>query len=137
MARAAGEGRGTVSDDTTGDTIRRAAALMAGRAESARCDGMSKTPWREGKQASCGCCMIVTDATGGQIASVDDRQSAHIASWDPAMAEAVADLLNEIARQYEAPPCDAPAGACSACEWREDFTDALRLARAYLGEAAS
>jgi len=48
----------------------------------------------------------------------------------------LADLLDEIARQYDAPPCDAPAGACSACEWREDFTDALRLARAYLGEAA-
>lgn len=46
---------------------------------------------------------------------------------------AVAGLLEEIARQYDAPPCDSPGGVCNGCERREDFNDALRVARTVLG----
>ena len=63
-------------------------------------------------------------------------EAEHIASWSPPPALAVADLLEEIARQYDAPPCDSPDGVCNGCERREDFNDALRLAQAYLGEEA-
>jgi hypothetical protein len=47
---------------------------------------------------------------------------------------AAADLLEEIARQCDAPPCDDPSGVCTPCEWRPDFNDALRVARAFLDE---
>lgn len=50
-----------------------------------------------------------------------------------AVKRATADLLDEIARQYDAPPCDDPRGVCNGCERREDFNDALRLSLAVLG----
>lgn len=58
----------------------------------------------------------------------------YVGSMHPLVALAVADLLEEVARQYDAPPCDSPGGACSRCDRRDDFNDALRLAWAYLGK---
>jgi len=54
----------------------------------------------------------------------------------PGLGEPLADLLDEIARQYEMPPCDSPNGACNGCERRDDFVHAEHLARAILGEVA-
>jgi hypothetical protein len=53
----------------------------------------------------------------------------------PVLWDTVADLLDEIARQYDMPPCDSPAGVCNGCERREDFNDAVRVAETYLGQA--
>ena len=43
--------------------------------------------------------------------------------------EALADLLDEVARQYEEAPCDKPDGACNGCERRDDFVYAHNLAQ--------
>jgi hypothetical protein len=51
-----------------------------------------------------------------------------------AVSRAVADWLEETARQFDAPPCDDPSGVCTPCEWRPDFNDALRVAEAVLAE---
>jgi hypothetical protein len=117
--------------ETPAETMRRAAALMRERAEAA-----PGGPWRAKAGHLDGSPHYVNDADGHTAAECwggsEEATSAHIASWSPPIAEAVADLLGEIARQYDAPPCDSPDGACNGCEWREDFTDALRLASAYL-----
>jgi hypothetical protein len=125
--------------ETPAETIRRAAVLMrelAGGCEPRRWHwralGEKRYPQR-----------VSSDGNVALIAetfiSPEHRpyEAEHIASWSPPIAEAVADLLEEVARQYDAPPCDSPAGACNGCEWREDFTDALRLAQAYLGAEAN
>ena len=64
------------------------------------------------------------------------RQAAALIRKQVGAYAAVADLLEEIARQYDAPPCDDPTGVCTPCEWRPDFNDALRVARAYLDEGS-
>jgi hypothetical protein len=38
-------------------------------------------------------------------------------------------LLEEIARQYDMPPCDQPDGCCNHCERRDDFVYANALAQ--------
>ena len=55
----------------------------------------------------------------------------------PGFCDAVADLLDELARQFDAPPCDGAPGVCNNCERREDFNDALRVAEAILHPMAS
>ena len=115
-----------MADSTPAETIRRAASAMRKRAEKAQCDGMSASPWRVGEAGDCGCCEKVTDAAGSMIASVDDRQSAHIASWHPAMALAVADWLDAAARVAELTEAQ---GARLHPE-----AHAFKVARAYLGE---
>jgi hypothetical protein len=59
-----------------------------------------------------------------------------IALMNPLLAEPLAAWLEETARQYDAPPCDDPTGVCNGCERREDFNDALTVARAINGGAA-
>jgi hypothetical protein len=117
--------------------IRRTAALMRERAAE-----MPPFPWRaEGRDVT------VTQDYDGDFdpdwdcafnVAVCRRQdeAEYVASWHPLIVLAIADLLEEIARQYDLPPCDSPDGVCNGCERREDFNDAVRLARAYLGEAA-
>jgi hypothetical protein len=46
----------------------------------------------------------------------------------PGFCEAVADLLEELARQMDALPCDGAPHLCNNCERRDDFNDALRVA---------
>lgn len=87
--------------DSPAAELRHASSLMRERAESARCDGLSAIPWRVGPKAGCSCCEAVTDATGSLIADTDDRQSAHIASWHPGVALAVADWLDAEAERAE------------------------------------
>lgn len=125
--------------DTTGETIRRAAALMRERAEGCEARG-----WHWEALGDKGYPQRVT--SDGNVALIAETfidpahrpyEAEHIASWHPLVAVAVADLLEEVARQYDAPSCDSPDGVCNGCERREDFNDALWLACAYLGEASS
>lgn len=102
-------------------TLRRAAKLMRERAETALCDGGSVTPWQVAERAACGCCDAVRDGSGDLIAHVDDRQSAHVASWHPGVAKAVAGWLDRFAEPLY---CYGPV----------EFDAALAVARAYLGE---
>jgi hypothetical protein len=48
--------------------------------------------------------------------------------FSPEVADMLADLLEEIERQQNQRPCDAPGGACNACSWRPDFVAADVLA---------
>ena len=128
--------------ESPAETIRRAAALMRDRAGAA-----TPGPWLgvmgKFKEESWPCVIAasgdledpVTWLMGAGNANKDRAaDAAHAGSWHPLVADAVADLLDEISRQYDAPPCDSPDGVCNGCERREDFNDAVRLARAYLGE---
>ncbi|WP_049568711.1 hypothetical protein [Nonomuraea sp. SBT364] len=58
-----------------------------------------------------------------------------IALANPDLAEPLASWLEETARQYDAPPCDDPTGVCNHCERRDDFVNALHVARAINGGA--
>lgn len=109
--------------ETPAALLRRAAELMRKRAEAAMCGGMCRSPWRVGERDSCDCCEFVRDATGSLIAKADDRQTAHIASWHPGVALAVADWLDRFAVMTY---CYGPA----------EFDHAVAIARAYLNEPA-
>lgn len=50
-----------------------------------------------------------------------------------ALREPLAALLDEIADQYDAPPCDDPTGVCNGCERRDDFVAAQLVAQAING----
>ncbi len=115
--------------EKSAETIRRAAALMRERAELAMCDGASQPPWKVAGRQSCGCCEVVADADGSQITAADDRQSAHIASWHPLVALAVADWLERDAALIDAQvfPQSDPV--------MERYP--LKVARAYLGEESA
>lgn len=83
--------------------------------------------------------------TGGLIARASGEDygkgnSEHIASWDPIVALAVADVLHQAAMDLWAhgPLCICTTG-CDACDdnlWEPHVRNALALARAYLGETA-
>jgi hypothetical protein len=102
------------------EVLREAAALMRERAEAATpgpwiWDGYHKEMFT-GPQVN-GCC-----AGDGWFDHWQDAE--HIASWHPAVAHAVADLLDRAADDHDATPCPAIAGA-------------LAVARAYLNEVTS
>lgn len=71
----------------------------------------------------------------------DDGLNVSDADWQwmafahPGLAEPLAALLEEAARQYEMPPCDHPDGVCNGCERRDDFVLALEAARTINGGA--
>jgi hypothetical protein len=62
----------------------------------------------------------------------DGNNAAHIASWHPAVALAVADWLDEVAARAES---KVKHGGNDAAVWSHE-RDALAVARAYLGEAS-
>lgn len=118
---------------TAVETIRRAATLMRARAKDATQGDWEVTDWavvRAGDQLisgdDCGC--------GGGIGG--DHDAVHIASWSPAVALAVADLLDNAAEDAE---LQGPGGALLQ-HWdiRVDITTrfALVLALGYLRENA-
>lgn len=107
------------------ETLRRAAALMRERAEAA-----TPGPWRPYTTGGWGHGnYVTTDDLSGvamQYALVwRPTDAEHIASWHPAVALAVADLLDNTAGHVE---------YTGATEASEDVRDALAVARAYLGE---
>ena len=101
-----------------------AAALMRERAEAA-----TPSPWRAGicRHSDRGDEHRVVSAEGfGQIADFSESwrveaDAAHIASWHPAVALAVADWLEVAADRYE------------VGFWGKNYQPALAVARAYLG----
>jgi hypothetical protein len=120
-----------------GDQLREAAKLLRQRAEAVQ---HFTSPWRSvpcddgSDQWAVGYNTDHPDA--GLIATTPDYGQDYlpdfIATMHPAFALAVADLVEEIARQFDAPPCDDPTGVCNGCERREDFNDAHRAALAIL-----
>jgi hypothetical protein len=124
--------------ETPAETIRHAAKLMRERAEAA-----TPSPWcweATGDKDSSWAAGLVHDEDGNPLTGEIDKgegsiidgvcesidgnpgDGAHIASWHPGVALAVADWLDEAAGAYEAFAGAAPGHS-------------LKVARAYLGEA--
>ena len=116
--------------------LREAATKMRERAEAA-----TPGPWRVGAEGSEG--SRVNPATGdkredshwiasvnGRVQPEDGRNAEHIASWHPAIALAVADLIDELLRSlsvFGEPADDDPL-------WQKPTASTVvRLSRAYLG----
>jgi len=124
----------------TAETLRRAASLMRERAE-----GATEGPWflsiaadggpQVHSEALLAAGAEFTDVTAPAVANGD---AAHIASWHPAVALAVAKAMDDCAQAWEI--CDDG--------WTRDVDDDairfedtvdggwLNVARAYLGEPA-
>jgi hypothetical protein len=110
-------------------TLRRAAKLMRERAEAA-----SPGPWHQMCMGSEGC-LVLNDGhlrdrkhvsfSGRKEWKADHADATYIASWNPLVAVAVADLLDKLAWMGELDP-----GLLS----RVGCDEALAIARAYLGE---
>jgi hypothetical protein len=106
------------------EEIRRAAALMRERANGT---WGQTTPWRVAEGNPSG---SVRSERGAEICWSDDAGALeHIASWHPAVALAVADLLERMAAN--AGPI---AASITTGEWiySENVQAAVALARAYL-----
>jgi hypothetical protein len=105
----------------TAETLRRAAALMRERAEAAF---VTPSPWGLANVAGQG--FAIHHGEHDTVALYASRPDAvHIASWHPAVALAVADWLDHTARADE-----------KGYTTPQEATDALAVARAYLGEAS-
>lgn len=68
--------------------------------------------------------------------TISDADWAWMAFAHPGLAGPIAAWLEETARQFEMPPCDAPDGACNGCERRDDFVYAFALAELINGSAS-
>jgi hypothetical protein len=119
------------------EILREAAALMRERAEAA-----TEGPWRVGAEGSEG--SRVNPRTGdkredsrwiasvnGRVQPEDGHNAAHIASWHPAVALAVADWLDATAADWDRSKAPLPVS-----DVRLDARAALAAARAYLGSDA-
>lgn len=110
------------------DTIRSAATLMRQRAEAA-----TAGPWRVEPD---GAGTVWVQTTMAPIACAGDEadpsvtaDAEHIASWHPAVALAVAAWMDSLGRAFAGMQAEPhPDGAVA---------QALRIARTYLGEAAT
>jgi hypothetical protein len=130
-------------------TLRKAAALMRERAEAA--EKPHASPWRPMGAGSV--VYQMTKRLSGTVAETyprggSDQQVAtteHIASWDPAVALAVADWLSNAAYWRTCDECSRSHDLCVAarqsgkracCPDCAHAKAALAVARAYLGETA-
>lgn len=107
------------------DTIRRAAAAMRERAEAATPGTWMPDPDEEVGTAE----VIIEEYECHEVARIScdfGTDAAHIASWHPAVALAVADWLEVVAGYGEPQPGHGT----------RNFDAALVAARAYLGEDA-
>jgi len=103
------------------DILRRAAALMRERAEAAQSGAWEVSCEDRGLMPEWG--IYSTDA-GHDFALVEDEgNAAHIASWHPTVALAVADWLDRVIRDADDDNYEP-----------QEFDSALSVARAYLGE---
>lgn len=103
-------------------------------------------PWTSGLPSWAGGANVVLNSTGlpvavcGEEIEGADHPASADAAWialvSPVVAEPLATWLEEVAQQYEAPPCDDPTGVCNGCERREDFVSALAVAQLINGGAA-
>lgn len=110
------------------ELLRRAAALMRERAEA---NYVTPSPW--GFAGVDGHGFAVHHGEHDTVALYANLPDAkHIASWHPAVALAVANLLDSLAEHVESHDCEAhcePFGC-------QPVLEATELARAYLGEDA-
>lgn len=127
------------------ELLREAAALMRERAEGATDGG-----WQTYVDPHDDSIVFDQYGTGVQSATTHDvvcysgqvysRDAAHIASWHPAVAFAVADWLDVVASRNEALLSSfaegSRAGAVTAAENTLGWTEALAVASAYLGRNA-
>lgn len=137
------------------DLLREAAALMRERAEKA-----SRGPWRHESNLGKVPASVVHAAPGAirgkdrdlpVTADTFGRDGAHIASWHPAVALAVADLLDERAKLWDvnvratqspSRGVDDPPGIyygnpeLAEANAARHFRHALNVARNYLGRDA-
>jgi hypothetical protein len=109
------------------EEIRRAAALMRERAQAA-----TPGPWRVGPEGSEGSYLLPSlggirersrfiGILNGRVQPEDGHNAAHVASWHPVVALAVADWLDGTADATESEPEHYPVDL-----------QALAVARAYL-----
>lgn len=116
------------------DLLRRAASLMRERAEGAGL-AWGADPWTAGEVGYDDRQGLTHDvhAGGALVAATGCEELAeHIASWHPAVALAVSDLLDAAAHQWIPDPHGADE-TCCCCPHQRQSVD---LARAYLGEQA-
>jgi len=114
------------------DLLREAALKMRARAEAATGATRHWTSVPAGVGVSRVFCGQVLIAKTDETLGGSGFNAQHIASWHPAVALAVADLLERIADR--APPDPHRAG--EYCETCDNVRDALVIARAYLGADA-
>ena len=111
----------------TAETLRRAANLMRERASLS-----AAGPW--GRASTPGNGFAVHRGEHETVALYCDRDNAaHIASWHPAVALAVADVLDAVT--CACTPCSC-CGVRVTCDGCEPVEAALNLARLYLGDAS-
>lgn len=115
-------------------TLRRAAQLMRERAEAVRAGANEPDMWFGADE-------IVNELMWGDQPQHGDVQAdaQHIASWQPAVALAVAAWLQQAAMDLWAhgPLCPSCKDGCDECDdalWMPHVRKALDLAEAYLGE---
>ncbi len=121
------------------EVLREAAALMRERAERAT----THTPWQllgpDDDRAE-PWTVASTHPVGDRTYVCQDARHAgeHIASWHPAVALAVADWLDETARRHDEILDNfvegSRVGAVSAAENVTAYTQAVSVARTYLGK---
>lgn len=105
-----------MSTETLATPIEAAVTLLRRRVAEAESE-MESNPYWEGATFAEG----IDNACGGGAGRL-------AAMFSPEVADMVADLLEEIERQQNQSPCDAPGGACNGCSWRPDFVAADVLA---------
>lgn len=122
------------------ELIRRAAALMRERAE-----GATEGPWRIYSDPGCDA-LVVLDQYGMGVQSsttldiiaydgqIYSRDAAHIASWHPVVALAVADWLDAESASHVHLKDEEPTYTYDLPGM--DASPAVRVARAYLGSDA-
>lgn len=96
------------------DLLRRAAALMRERAQAVDPDGWESLGWE-------------SDDALGPLSTGTVRDAQYIASWRPAVALAVADLLDSVV---------ARSGTQHPLDFSEIYIEEIAVAGAYLGEDA-
>lgn len=123
-------------DQTTPETIRRAAALMRQRADAA-----TPGPWAPGGPHIHPWELVVDHQLPLVEFTSDEHgraNAAHVASWHPAVALAVADWLEVAARDHRPiPTVTTPSfQKCVTCgkDPCPTLAGAAAVARAYLGE---
>lgn len=112
------------------DLLRRAAALMRERAQSVGGEGYWPSPWESVHHLGKG---RILDSEQDDVLDydwIDAGLADHIASWHPAVALAVADLLDDSALSWDR---YIEAGGGRAAEYPR-WHNAIVVARAYLEE---
>lgn len=104
------------SEKTAATPIESVVSLLRQHVTDAR-NEMNSNPYWEGATFAQG----IDNACGGGAGRL-------AALFSPEVADLLADLLEELQRQQDMPPCSDPSGVCNHCQWRPDFVVADALA---------